>query len=353
MKRFRIEIFNRSDLAFKAFSEIEEPDIYFDELVISESMAVCPGKVECSRGDFAQIRINGKVYYQGLVYDWMYDGYRTEITLHQLSDLLNIESFANVALLSSQKIEVWFSNLLSAAFNGSDASARLPGFTVVRESSTSGAHAATDNGAYNLYDLAGYFFKIYGVILDISFDYMTRTVTFRFHAVPTSAMQFDLSVSDVIEFEIEPANSSDSPNKVMLRNEAKTSQEATYYWHPSDFSGTIDTDSTTNRVIPVVTQCDTVMVEEGQTFAQAALAKAEEILYATLYDDLIHVTIRAESALITDWGIGQIYILHDGSRKFNTILTAIHTEGMSNIELTFGYVRKRLTQILKMKGRTL
>jgi hypothetical protein len=135
----------------------------------------------------------------------------------------------------------------------------------------------------------------------------------------------------------------------VIRNQDNTAQEATYYWHPADFSGTIDTDATSNRVVPVITQCETVQLEEGQTFAAAAYARAEEILYATRYDDLIRVSIKAESKLIKEWEIGQLFTLHDGDTAYNTILTGIHTINMLYIELTFGYVRKRLTQILKMR----
>jgi hypothetical protein len=102
-------------------------------------------------------------------------------------------------------------------------------------------------------------------------------------------------------------------------------------------------------VVPVITRCETVQVGEDTTFADESYAKAEEILYATRYDDLINVTIKAESKLIDDWEIGQLYMLYDGETSYNTILTGIHTINMLYVELTFGYVRKRLTQILKMR----
>ena len=353
MKRFRIEVFNRLDLAFKSFTETEEPDINIDYLVTAESTLSCVGKLMCNRGDFAQVRVDGKVFFQGIVADWNYDGYRTEVTLYQLIELLNIESFADVSLLGSQSIEQWMTNLLTAAFNGTDVSARLPGLTISSESATSGAHAATDNGAYNLYDLAVYFFKIYGVILDISFEYKNRSVSFSFRTVSASALKLDLSVSDVREYEIEPANASGNPNKVIIRNQDNLSQQVTYYWHPTEFSGTIDTNDSINRVVPVVTQCDTVMLDEGQEFLTAAYARAEEILYKTLYDDLIHVTMKTDSKLISDWKIGQTISLRDGERTFNTMLTGIHPVNTVYVELTFGYVRKRLTQILKMRKGTI
>lgn len=350
MKRYRIEIFNRQTLGFKSFAEVSEPDIYVDALVSSESTIQCIGELDGNRGDFAQIRIDGKVYYQGIVTDLTYDSNKTEVKLRQLEELLNVEVFADVSLLSGQTIETWFSNLLTSTFNGTDTYQNLPGFAVSSSSSTTGSYEASDKGIYNLYDLAVFFFKNYGVILEVSFDVSTTSVKFKFRAVSNSVLKLDLQVTDISSYEIENSTSADSPNKVIVMNEDDNSETLTYYWHPTDFSGTIDTDASTDRVVPVVVRCETAKAGTGTTFAQESYARAEQILYSTRYDDLIRVTIKAESNLISTWQIGQLFTLYDNGSSYNTILTGIHTINMLYVELTFGYVRTRLTQILKMKG---
>ena len=350
MKRYRLEIFARSDLSFVTFAESSEPDIYIDSLVSSQSKISCPGLVTCSRGDFAQIRIDGHVYFQGIVSDWNYDGKATKFTLQQMSALLDTEAFADVSLLSNQSIEQWFSTVLGSVFNGTDASEKLPGFTVTYTTSTTGSYEESSDGAYNLYDMSVSFFKVYGLILDISFDYSSKAVAFAFSTVGGTVTKLDLSVSDVLEYEIEPSLKRDSPNKMVIRDKDDPTSELTYYWHPSDFSGTIDTDGTYNRVVPVITQCATVSVGEEETFSDVAYAKAEDVLYQTRYDDLIQVTIRANSKLLNNFEIGKQYTLYDHGDEYNTLLTGIHTASMNSIELTFGYIRKRLTEILKMKG---
>lgn len=349
MNRYRIEIFNRADLSFESFAECSEPDINIDFLVSAQSSVSCPGQVSGKIGDFAQIRINGSVYYQGVISDLNFDGSKTEITFQQLSDILKTEVFADVELLNTQSIEQWFTALITATFNGSDPSANLPGFTVRAESETHGTHAATNDGVYTLYDLAVSFFKVYGVVLDISFDYNTRSVSFVFRSVSDTVLKLDLTVSDVIQYEIQPSLVSDSPNKIIIQDENDATTEETYYWHPTEFSGTIDTDPTYNRIIPVITRCEKISVQEGETFADLSYAKAQEVLYSTRYDDLITVTIRADSALVNTWEIGQLFTLYADGKTYNTLLTGIHAPSMSSIELTFGYVRKRLTQILKMR----
>lgn len=349
MNRYRLEIFNRADMSFESFAECSEPDINIDFLVSAQSSVSCPGQVTGKIGDFAQVRINGSVYYQGVISDLNFDGSKTEITLQQLSDILKTEVFADVELLNTESIEEWLTALISGVFNGSDPSANLPGFTVRAESETHGTHAATNDGVYTLYDLAVSFFKVYGVVLDISFDYNTRSVSFVFHSVSDTVLKLDLTVSDVIQYEIQPSLVSDSPNKIIIQDENDATTETTYYWHPTEFSGTIDTDPTYNRIIPVITRCEKISVQEGETFADLSYAKAQEVLYSTRYDDLITVTIRADSALVNTWEIGQLFTLYADGKTYNTLLTGIHAPSMSSIELTFGYVRKRLTQILKMR----
>lgn len=352
MKRYRIEVFDRN-LSFRLFSEIEEPDIYLDALVQTESTVVCPGKAECSRGDYIQVKIDGKVYYQGIVADSQFDGSKTEITIQQMSALFNTEVFADVTLLSSQTIEQWLSNLITATFAGSDTYQNLQGLNVEVQSATSGSHAASNSGAYNLYDLITSFFKVYGVITQISFDPAADTVNVVLKAVDEADVwKLNLGVSDVSSYDIQKSIDADAPNKMIIKNEANPAQSLTYYWHPTDFSGSVDTDGTVNRVVPVITACEEVQVDEGDTFANASYQAAVNKMYATRYDDLITVVFKAESKLMPVGSIGQLYTLIEGENEYNTMLTGIHAVNMAYVELTFGYVRKRLTQILKLRRQS-
>lgn len=352
MKRYRIEVFDRN-LSFRFFSEIEEPDIYLDALVQTNSTVICPGKAEPHRGDYIQIRIDGHVYYQGIVSDSQFDGSKTQITIQQMSALFNTEVFADVSLLSSQTIEQWLSDLITATFAGSDSFQNLPGLNVTIESSTSGSHTASDNGSYNLYDLITSFFKVYGMITDIRFDPTAEAVNVVLKAVDEADVwKLKLSVSDVSSYDVQKSIDADSPNKMVIKNEEDRSQSLTYYWHPTDFSGSVDTDGNTNRVVPVITACETVQVDEGDTFANASYQAAVNKMYATRYDDLITVVFKAESKLMPVGQIGQLYTLIEGDNEYNTMLTGIHAVNMAYVELTFGYVRKRLTQILKIRRQS-
>lgn len=354
MSRYRIDIFRRKDMAFKSFSEIDVPRCETDALVQVESTCTAPAHLSLSAGDFAQIRRNGELFYQGIVKDWNYNGIKTEIILVQMSNLLETEAFANVKLLKTQTIETWFGNLLTSLFDitSSDASEQLPGFTLTSSSSTNGTYTASDNGSYRLFDLAVSFFKVYGVVLEISFDAHQKQVMFHFRNVSSTVYKAKLNNSDVSSYEIESASETERPNKVIIKNANDTSQVRTYYWHENDFSGTVDTNGSYDRTLPVVTQCETVTPQQDETFADAAYDRAHDILYATRYDDLIKAEVRAESTLInTDSKIGQLFLLYDGNTEYKTMLTGKRLINNAMVEMTFGFVRKRLTEILKMRAR--
>lgn len=351
MKRYRIEIFDRS-LAFRTFAEISEPTIALDKLVLSQSEVECFGRIECSRGDFAQIRIDGTVEYQGIISDIVYDGAQTSLTLESMDSLLDNEVFADVSLLGSQDIETWMTDILSDYFDGSDTFQNLPDVQITALSSTTGSYTTSDTGAYNMYDLMTHMFKIYGSILTITFDPTDKQITFTFTAINTSKItKLDVNVTDVQSFSLENSVTADHVNKMTVRNAEDRSQSLTFYWHPTEFGGSVDTDSSTNRQTPVRTACTEIVLDEGQTFADAAYTEAYQAMYNSRYDDLITLVFNAESKLMPVGNLGDLYTLIDGDTAYNTMLTGIRVLNMYYVEMTFGYVRKRLTQIIKMDRR--
>lgn len=340
-------------MEFKTFSEIDVPRCEIDALVQVESTCTAPKHIQLSAGDFAQIRRDGELFYQGIVKDWTYNGVKTDIILVQLSNLLETDVFADVSLLKTQSIETWAGNILRNLFSysASDTYERLPGFTLTSSTNTSGTYTKSDSNVYRLFDLVTSFFKVYGVVLDISFNPQRKSVLFHFRNVSSNVLKADLTVTDVSHYEIEAASETERPNKVKIRLDTDSTQERTYYWHENDFSGVVDTDGTYDRTLPVVTQCETITLQEGDTFATASYNRAHDILYATRYDDLVKAIVRADSSLIdTDAEIGQLFLLYDGNTEYKTMLTGRRLINNAQVEMTFGYVRKRLTQILKMRG---
>lgn len=350
MRRYRVDIFDR-EFNFVDMAQIPEPTLIVDYLIQSNSTFRAPKQLTISRGYYAQIRDDAGAMFQGIVTDFVYDGEITTVTLAQLSKLLDTEVFANVATLSNG-IENWMKTQINSVYNNADTEQKLTGLTIVTNTTTAGSYPPNDDQIYNLYDLAVHFFKVYGVIITISFDITAKTITFSFSLVNTNSVwKVETKLADVANYSINSSMNSETPNKMIIRNAENTSQSATYYWHPQDFSGTVDTDGSTNRVQPVIQRCAVVTVQQGDTFSNAAMAEAVNTMYQSQYNDQIEITFNSASKLVEVGDIGQCYSVIDGNKTYHTVLTGYQRLNEKYTRMTFGYVRTRLTQILQQERR--
>lgn len=350
MRRYRVDIFDRS-MNFVDMAQTSEPTLMTDYLVQTSSTFSVPKKLTVNRGDYAQLKSLDGDLFQGIVVDYAYDGKTTSVTLAQMSKLLDVEIFGDVSTLS-EGIEPWMSAQIQSVYNGSDESQNLTGLTVLTSAQTAGEYEANSNGIYNLYDMAVYFFKVYGVIIDISFNVMAKTVTFSFRILNmTSVWKIETKLGDVADYSINSSATSEYPNKMIIRNGEDLTEEVTYFWHPTEFAGTVDTDGSTNRVLPVVSRCAVVNAQGEETFEDASYQQALSQMYQSRYDDQIEITFKSDSKLVEIGKIGQLYSVIDGDKTYNTVLTGYQRLNEKYTLLTFGYVRKRLTQILQMERR--
>lgn len=350
MKRYRIDIFDRA-FNFVDMGQTSDPTLIIDYLVQSASSVIVPKKLTASKGNYIQVRDDTGQMFQGIVTDYAYDGKTTTITMSQMSKLLDVDVFADVTTLPDG-IESWMRAQLRSVYAGTDASQALTGLTFSGIYSTAGAYPSTNDGIYNLYDLAVYFFKVYGVIIDISFSVSARTVTFSFRKVDTiNVWKIETKLADVADWSVNASSVNEYPNKMVIRNEADPTEELTYYWHPNGFSGTVDTDGTQNRVLPVVSRCALIGVDEEDTFENASYVEAVSQMYQSQFDDQIEITFNTSSRLVEVGQLGQCYSVIDGSTVYNTVLTGYQRLNDKYTRMTFGYVRTRLTQILQQERR--
>ena len=350
MKRYRIDIFDRG-FNFVDMGQTSEPTLIVDYLTQSASSVVVPKKITASKGDYIQVRDDSGKMFQGIVTDYAYDGKQSRITMSQLSKLLDVEVFADVSTLQNG-IEAWMATQLQAVYNGTDLSQKLTGLTITYNNNTAGEYPPDDYGIYNLYDLALVFFKVYGVIIDISFSIPNKTITFGFQNVDTNSVwKIETRLADVADYSISSSTVNEYPNKMVIRNDADPSEELTYYWHPTAFAGTVDTDGSTNRVLPVVARCAVITVQAGDTFANASYTEAVSQMYQSQYDDQIEITFNSASKLVEVGKLGQCYSIIDGGKTYNTVLTGYQRLNDRYTRMTFGYVRTRLTQILQQERR--
>lgn len=350
MRRYRVDIFDRS-FGFVSMGQTSEPTLVTDYLVQTSSQFTMTGKVAVSRGCYAQVRGEDSDLYQGIVTDYMYNGNTTTITLAQMSKLLDVEVFADITTLSAG-IEAWMSDRLREVYAGTDTAQALSGLVINATTTTAGMYEPNDDGVYNLYDIAVQMFKSYGVIIDIRLDIPNRSVVFSFRVVdPVSVWLLETNLADVADYTVSSATLSEFPNKMVIRRDDDPSQELVFYWHPHGFDGYVDTDGTHDRVLPVVSRCATVSVDEDEVFADVAYEEALSTMYQSQYDDQIEITFNSSSKLVEVGRVGQLYLIKDGSEMYATILTGYQRINDRYTRMTFGYVRTRLTQILSQERR--
>lgn len=350
MKRYRVDVFGR-DFTFLDFAQTSEPTLITDCLVQSASTFQVPKELIVSKGDYCQIKGDDSLLFQGIVTDFSYDGKVTSVTLAQLSKLLDVEVFADVSTLING-VEAWMKAQIEAIYAGTDTYQNLTGLSVAASTTTPGQYDANEQGIYNLYDMAVHFFKVYGIVIDINFDVMTKKIKFAFRKInPASVWKIETKLKDVAEYSISSPSLNEYPNKMIIKNQEDLSQSYTYYWHPTEFSGTVDTDGSSDRVLPVVLRCEVIAPQQGQTFQDASYIEAVNNMYQSRYDDQIEIVFNSESKLVEVGKIGQLYTIIDRNKSYNTVLTGFQRLNDKYTRMTFGYVRSRLTQILQQERR--
>lgn len=367
MRRYRSEIFNRDYSFVGMYALSSQPTLITDYIVLDKSSISVPAKIIVSRGNYVIVKDPDGSQYQGIVTDYSYDKNTTTITLEPLMSVIDTTCYMDISLLSSMSIEAWLAKYIKQVFNGSDAYQNLTGLSVVYTTSTTGVIASqTTNNIYNLYDIALEFFRVYGLILDFAIDVTAKTFTITMRKVVSdNVWKLETNLADVINYSITAGDNTEKPNKITYLNTADLTQTITYYWHPTTFAGTIDTDASTNRMIPVRSEYKTAAAVEQQTdssgnvttaaktFEEAAYEDAYSSMYRDRYGDLIEIQFNSSSQLLDIGKIGQLYQILDGDFSYYTILTGYQRLNDKHTQLTFGMIRVRLSQILKLDRRSM
>lgn len=169
----------------------------------------------------------------------------------------------------------------------------------------------------------------------------------------TATIEADLD--NVLDKEITLGDSYGSANKYYLRK-TSTDKETdvttvlgttVYYLHTD---GTVDTDSTKDRITPVYWELGTL--EDCDTWDADALAQATDALTAEQYDNEITLDFRRDDTLInpTTMSIGTEVTVYSGGTAYKSILTGREWDGNVH-RLIFGQVRVDLTKKLILQRR--
>ena len=367
MTLFRAEVFDK-EFNFIGLYTIAESgmSLIWDYIVPENSTIVIPGKTLISKRNYVRIRAEGDEIYTGIVEDYTYDNNRTTVNLRRPISLFDLNVYMDTALIPDMSLERWVGKYISETFGPSDPYQEITGLSITYNSETFGEIDEDDKDLYNLHDVIVHIFNVYGIVMKAEIDIPNQAFSIEFTKVDSESIyKFNTQFSDVLDYEIKVTGSSKKPNKIRYLNDDDLEEELTYYWHPSEFEGSVDTDPTTNRVIPVYMTTKRVaaveervdkdgnVTKEGKTFQEVAYEDALKSMYQDRWNDMISVMVIAHSVTVPIGEIGQLYRIYDYDFNHPTILTAIERINDNVVRLTFGTVRTRLTQLLKLEGRTL
>ena len=364
MTLYRAEVFDRSFAYINTYQVANRGlDLVEDYIVQNNSQIVIPGQVIVDRKDYVRIRRDGTVVFAGIIEDFSYDQNLTTVNLRNFLSLFDLQIYMNSALLPAMSLERYIGKYIEETFDGSDDFQTIHGLRIEYESETFGELTIEDDDLYNLYDVIVEAFKVYGVVMKITLDVTGREFIIRFCRVSSdSIFRFSTQSSDVLKYTISVTGTSKKKNKIRYLNDEDLTEEITYYWHPNEFEGTIDTDGTRDRALPVAMDTKRVkaveerrdkdgnVTREAKTFQQVAYDDAVKSMYQDRWNTMIEASVKKTSEVVPIGEIGQLYRIYDGDFNYPTILTSIEQVNDNIVLLTFGTVRRKLTQILKLGG---
>lgn len=361
MTRYRAEVYD-NEFNFISYGAVSAKDIRADYLTDETSTVTVPEIIDAEVGNYINVREDGSIYATGIVTNVAYDENKTTISFTDFMTLLNIDLQEDTSVFESTAVELWYYNKLTDLFSGDDTYQTLTGFTCTYTSETYISYTRTVElvdgqvpyETVNLYTLMQKLLKKYNLLFVWTVDFSAKTINLNIGELDTSDVwQLKLGLADTPDFTIDIHTIEGTYNKIKYYNVEDSTSTVTYYLH-SD--GTVDTDSTTDRITPVTytektAQADTTVGSE-KTFEQVALADAGSSMRNYDYNHQIVVTFNASSKLVDVGEIGQLYnLVTPEGVSYNTVLTGFEEVNSKYLKMVFGYVRTDLTTILKMQRR--
>lgn len=360
MTRYRAEVYDR-EFNFISYGPVAEKNIQLDYLVEDTSTITIPAIITASTNDYVAVRQNGQIYMYGIISNVSYDMNKTTISFVHFMSLLDVDLLVDPRIFETVSAEEWIHDRLVDLYDGTDIYQNLTDFTCVYNTETmiSYEYELDDEGNVdlddiNLFNFVQDLFKKYNIILTWSVDFATKAISCTIDTIDTTDVwTLKLGLADTPDYTIDIHSIEGTYNKIKFYDEADFTNTVTYYLH-SD--GTIDTDGTTDRLLPVTYTEKTAKADdtegEEKTFEEVALEDAQGDMLNTNFDHEIIVTFNTESKLVSVGDIGQIYnLVTPEGVVFNTILTGFEQVNVKYLRMVFGYVRTDLTTILKMQRR--
>lgn len=295
----------------------------------------------------------------------IYEGVISDISIGKESYLelscLPLESLldANVYTLSLNDTNRYLFNWIKSAIQMISVDGKSPRFYFGNDKGVDAfneiqAHLG-DERITNIRDVLVSLLRNKGYRIDLSIDWANAWIKcIGVQNDNSKAYKFDLSLNDLIDYNINSGSSELSPNVCVCIDKIKAEQnqlvQKKYYFIPTadGMSGTIE--NTSDGIIsPVVTAVQTIeyKVENGESFEQNALSTATETLYKNLYDEETTIKFYTKSKVLEPFEIGKLYQIFNNGTSHFSICTGYENEGDNIQVVKFGYARKSLTSIIR------
>ena len=362
MKQFNIQIFNEN-MELIEENTISSKKIIYDYLTLDDSVFDLPYLSKVKIGFFIIVYnpkfVKSDVYswkiYEGIVNDVESGKFITTIYAKPVLSLLDINVYYDISTLTLG-LENWFDNIVEKYYEtNTDLSMNFDrvyfdkDFTTIIQ--TTGIDLGLESNIFNLLDITRTLFYKYGIKAECLLYNVGSGKKLRFTLIPRAVIEdryriIETRLSSTIECIL--SFEKNKVNKLTFVNKANESQTITYYLKSN---GNIETDFINNRIMPIV--MDTQYIDIQSDFDTETLLSAESQMSISNYNNYIEITMLNSTVSFYEWyfAVGENYrIVHDNIQYIAT-LTAYEYLSDSTINLTFGSIRKDLTQILKLEGR--
>ena len=301
--------------------------------------------ITANKGDYIRIKSDAREFF-GTITGIEPGDTETKITYYPFHLAFDVDIHYDYSLLTSQSLETWLKNIITAQFiNNADTAQNITGLIVTASSTTPNALLGLTENIGNLFSIMTTAFLNYGITITVSFDPQAKIITVNIGKNTESKITIEADLPNIISPEFTFKKTTESYNKLVVYNKDNESEFLVYYKHTDD---TIST-TNSNRITPVLFDTVFTTVPSGGTFSTASYDLAFNTLTAEKYNNLIELTVCSDDGLVKpdELKIGQETNIIYKDSAYTTVLTGF--EYKETTKLIFGAVRTEFTKIWKRR----
>lgn len=352
MRPYNIEIF-RPDLTLRDHTNTSEVALE-DDYLSPQDNTIELLEVAAEVGDYIYITREQFRYFGRITAVTSAEELRTTLSFRSFLSAFDAQILFDTDLQGTGTLEGALANMITDYWiQTSDTAQKITGLSVVADTSTSNWGFNLKSEKEGAHHICTDFYETfvrrsmekYRVGIYVEPDVQHKQISLHIRRNPAATITVEADLPNIYQKNVVVKKTDASVNKLIIYNEDDYIQSLTYYLH-SD--GSYD-QSDTDRITPVLFKVTSVSVEEGTTFARAAMSAASEEFGSTEFNNIIELTMANEDTLVGPDTLeyGQVVnVISDGVR-YKSILTG--KEIGETTKLIFGTIRLDLTKLVRRK----